>query len=85
MESVLLVLDFLIPLFFFFLGRNLRGAARRALVSSSLLVFCLATLAAPLAYRFFSLAAQGIGLAFLMCFQFLLIFLRLNRTKKALL
>ena len=85
MENVLLVLDFLIPLFFFFLGRKLKGAARRALVSSALLVFCLALFVAPLAFLFFSLAAQGIGLACLMCFQFTLIFISLNQNKKALL
>lgn len=85
MENVFLALDFLFPLFFFCLGRCLKGKTRRALVNSSLQVFCFAALTAPLAYRFFSLAAQGFGTAFLMCVQFALIYAFLNRSKKVLL
>ncbi len=84
MENVFLVLDFLFPLFFFCLGRSMKGIPRRALVTSSLQVLSFAAIVSPLAYGFFSLAAQGFGTAFLMCFQFVLIYFSLNRSKKVL-
>ncbi|MBR3837427.1 MAG: hypothetical protein IKJ74_04690 [Clostridia bacterium] len=73
METVLLVLDFLCPLFFFFLGRSQKGLLRRILVRESLVTFLLALLLAPAALLWCSLTVQGIVTAGLFCTQFLLL------------
>jgi hypothetical protein len=70
MEKLLLILDFFVPLFFFFLGRCLKGEGGRALVRVSLMIFFLSLVIAPLAYLLFSLSAQGIATALILFLQF---------------
>ncbi len=79
MKIVFLALDFLIPAFFFFLGRCGRGKVRRCLVSASLLIFLLVALFVPFAYPYFSLAAQGIGTAGILFCQCLFTYLALHQ------
>ena len=59
MSELFLALDFLIPLFFFFLGISVRGKKRSALVKESLVCLASALLFAPIAALFFSLQVQG--------------------------
>lgn len=71
MKTVFLVLDFLIPLFFFLLGTKSRGKIRRLLVKESLNTFCIALLFAPVGALFFSVAVQGMICAFVLLTQVL--------------
>lgn len=71
MSGIFLLLDFLIPLFFFFLGRSLKGEKRREVIRESLFVFLLSLLFAPVSYAYLSLSAQGALCAALIFVQYL--------------
>lgn len=81
MKELLLAVDFLCPLFFFFLGRALGKRGGRALIKDSILVFLSSLAFAPLVYIFFSLAVQGICTALLVFLQFALVAFRLYKEK----
>lgn len=81
MKEVFLAVDFLCPLIFFSLGRALGKKEGRALIKESLLVFVSALVFAPMAYRLFSVAVQGVCTALLILLQFALVSFRLYKEK----
>lgn len=81
MEIVLLVLDFLCPVFFVLLGRTQHSAVRKRMVRESLSTLCAALLFAPLAFLFTSLVVQGMLCAGIFFVQFLLLTRSLLLTK----
>ena len=75
MKEILLILDFLCPLFFFFLGRAKKGKTGRLIVRESIAVLFAVAIFAPLAARYYSLTVQcGLTATVLFCQSLLLAF-----------
>ena len=81
MKLLLLAVDFLCPLIFFFIGRKLGKEEGRVLRKNSLLVLFAVLLFAPIAYGHFSLAVQGACTALTLFLQFLLLSYSLYKEK----
>ena len=74
MAKILLILDFLLPTVFFFLGRRMKGEKKKRVMRESLVLFFAAGIFAPVVFTYFSLTLQAVFSAFLMLLAFAGIF-----------
>ncbi len=69
MQEMVLFFNFFIPVFFFFLGRSMKGKKKKAIIAESIFVFLVALIFTPIVHIFSSLSTQMVFSAFLMLLQ----------------
>ena len=69
MKEIALFFDFFVPVFFFFLGRGMKGNIKKEIIGESLFVFAVALVFTPVVYSCASLSAQIVFCAFVMLLQ----------------
>jgi hypothetical protein len=69
MKEIALFFDFFVPVFFFFLGRSLKGNVKKEVIRESFFVFLVALIFTPVVYLFTSLSVQIVFCAFVMLLQ----------------